>query len=61
MTKVIKSNLPASGVLEFDYVSTTKAPLDASPATDAQVALVPTSMIRWYWLKLDQSVVTFLS
>lgn len=31
-------NLPVSGVWEFDYVSTAKAPLDSTPATDAQVS-----------------------
>lgn len=37
LTESSTMNLPLSGVWEFDYVSTTKAPVDSVPATDAQV------------------------
>lgn len=37
LTETSATNLPVSGVLEFDYVSTAKAPIDSIPATDAQV------------------------
>lgn len=37
LTESSTMNLPVSGVWEFDYVSTTKAPVDSVPATDAQV------------------------
>lgn len=37
LTDTSATNLPVSGVLEFDYVSTAKAPPDSVPATDAQV------------------------
>lgn len=38
LTEASATNLPMSGVLEFDYVSTAKAPPDAVPATDAQAS-----------------------
>lgn len=37
LTEASATSLPMSGVLEFDYVSTAKAPPDSVPATDAQV------------------------
>lgn len=36
LTESSTMNLPVSGVWEFDYVSTAKAPQDSVPATDAQ-------------------------
>lgn len=37
LTEASTATLPTSGVLEFDYISTTKAPPDSEPATDEQV------------------------
>ncbi|CAM9147172.1 unnamed protein product [Ectocarpus sp. 12 AP-2014] len=38
------ANLPVSGVLEFDYVSTAKAPPDCARATDSQVQALQESL-----------------
>ncbi|CAM9676067.1 unnamed protein product [Scytosiphon promiscuus] len=44
LTEASATNLPVSGVLEFDYVSTAKAPPDSVPATDAQVQALQESL-----------------
>lgn len=45
LTEASATNLPVSGVLEFDYVSTAKAPPDSVPATDAQARTNATTYI----------------
>ncbi|CAM9234327.1 unnamed protein product, partial [Sphacelaria rigidula] len=44
LTEAATYNLPTDGVLEFDYVSTAKAPPDSVPATDAEVETLQESL-----------------
>lgn len=54
LTEASTINLPVSGVLEFDYVSTAKAPPDSVPATDAQVLLIAAAAGRCSPLLAEQ-------